>query len=189
LTLVGLVSLEDPPKKGVREAIGRIRQAGIKVVMITGDHPMTAAAIGKRINLLTQPTKEEISKRENIPLSSINSSEINSVVVNGDSLATLTNEQWDEILMKDEIIFARTSPKQKLEIVKRAQSLGHIVGVTGDGLNDAAALRCADLGIAMNKTGSDVSKEAAGMILLDDNFNTTVVGILEGRTIFMNMKV
>ncbi|KAJ3248993.1 hypothetical protein HDU78_008379 [Chytriomyces hyalinus] len=188
LTFVGLVSLEDPPKSGVREAIGHIRQAGIQVVMVTGDHPLTAAAIAKRINILTYPTVEEIAKDTGKKVSDIPDSDVKAVVVNGEHLCGMSDDEWDSILSKEEVLFARTSPKQKLEIVKRAQSLGHIVGVTGDGVNDAAALRHADLGIAMNKTGSDVSKEAAGMILMDDNFASTVVGILEGRTIFMNMK-
>ncbi|ORY16515.1 hypothetical protein BCR33DRAFT_731196 [Rhizoclosmatium globosum] len=188
LTFVGLVSVEDPPKHGVREAIGSIRQAGIQVIMVTGDHPLTAAAIARRINLLTQPTLEEVAKECGKPPSKIPDSEVHAVVVNGELLASFTDDDWDRVLSKQEVIFARTSPKQKLEIVKRAQSLGHIVGVTGDGVNDAAALRHADLGIAMNKTGSDVSKEAAGMILMDDNFASTVVGILEGRLIFVNMK-
>ncbi|KAI9346108.1 hypothetical protein BDR26DRAFT_855871 [Obelidium mucronatum] len=188
LTFVGLVSLEDPPKSGVREAIGSIRQAGIQVVMVTGDHPLTAAAIAKRINLLTLPTVDEIAKESGKPVESIPDSDVHAIVVNGELLQGFSDDDWDRILSKQEVIFARTSPKQKLEIVKRSQSIGHIVGVTGDGVNDAAALRHADLGIAMNKTGSDVSKEAAGMILMDDNFASTAVGILEGRTIFINMK-
>ncbi|KAJ3116548.1 hypothetical protein HK100_001034 [Physocladia obscura] len=188
LTFVGLISLEDPPKSGVREAIGKIRQAGIQVVMVTGDHPLTAAAIARRINILTYPTREELAKSTSTPVASISEESVHAVVVNGEDMPALSQDDWDNILSKKEVIFARTSPKQKLEIVKRAQSLGHIVGVTGDGVNDAAALKHADLGIAMNKTGSDVSKEAAGMILMDDNFTSTVTGILEGRTIFINLK-
>lgn len=100
----------------------------------------------------------------------------------------MTEEDWERILNKDEIIFARTSPKHKLQIVKRCQERGHIVGVTGDGVNDAPALKKADLGISMNISGSDVSKEAAAMILLDDNFASTVHGIAQGRLIFKNLK-
>ncbi|KAI8840273.1 hypothetical protein BC829DRAFT_446995 [Chytridium lagenaria] len=163
LTFVGLVSMEDPPKSGVAEAITQI-----------------PAAIARRVNLLTHSTKEDLSKSLSRPLSSIQNSEVNALVITGDRIPLMSDEEWDEVLMKEEVIFARTSPAQKLAIVERAQGLGHIVGVTGDGVNDAAALRKADLGIAMNHTGSDVSKEAAGMILLDDNFASTVNGIIEG---------
>ncbi len=114
--------------------------------------------------------------------------EFKAVVVHGDQIDSLSDAEWDNVFWKDEIIFARTSPKHKLEIVRRAQSMGHIVGVTGDGVNDSPALKKADLGIAMNKSGSDVSKEAASMILLDDNFASTVRGIEEGRLIFVNLK-
>ncbi|KAJ3163998.1 hypothetical protein HK101_000543 [Irineochytrium annulatum] len=175
LTFVGLVSMEDPPKAGVREAITKIREAGIKIMMITGDHPLTAAAIGRRINLLTHRTKEEISKESGRPVDTIKDSEVDAMIVNGEKMDSMNDDDWENLLRKEEIIFARTSPSQKLEIVERAQSMGHIVGVTGDGVNDAAALKKADLGIAMNLTGSDVSKEAAGMILLDDNFTSTLM--------------
>ncbi len=155
---VGLTSLEDPPKHGVREAIGMCRRAGIKVMMVTGDHPLTAEAIGRKINLMLGDTKESISRKTGRLLSSISEHEANAVVVHGEKIVDLTEEEWDAIFDKDEIIFARTSPKNKLEIVKRAQALGHIVGVTGDGVNDSPALKKADLGIAMNQSGSDVSK-------------------------------
>ncbi|CAG8562922.1 31581_t:CDS:2, partial [Racocetra persica] len=188
LCFVGLVSLEDPPKHGVREAIGRCRTAGIRVIMVTGDHPLTAEAIGRKINLMLKDTKALVAKKTGRPIESITNEEYHAIVVHGEQIDSLSDADWDNIFSKNEIIFARTSPRHKLEIVKRAQSMGHIVGVTGDGVNDSPALKKADLGIAMNKSGSDVSKEAAAMILLDDNFASTVKGIEEGRLIFINLK-
>ncbi len=188
MTFYGLVSLEDPPKHGVREAIGHCREAGIKVMMVTGDHPLTAEAIGRKINLMLQDTKPEIARKRNCNPSEVHENDVHAIVIHGEEIDDLTEEQWDNIFSKDEIIFARTSPKHKLQIVKHAQSKGHIVGVTGDGVNDSPALKKADLGIAMNESGSDVSKEAAAMILLDDNFASTVNGIEEGRLIFQNLK-
>ncbi|KAI9433924.1 aminophospholipid-transporting P-type ATPase [Lactarius indigo] len=185
---LGLISLEDPPKHGVREAIGTLRLAGIKVMMVTGDHPKTAEAIARKINLMIGDTKETLSAKTGRPVREIYEDEITAVVVHGDDIDSLEGWQWDLIFSKQEIVFARTSPQHKLEIVKRAQALGHIVGVTGDGVNDSPALKRADLGIAMNISGSDVSKEAANMILLDDNFASTVKGVQEGRQIFVNLK-
>lgn len=184
----GLVSLEDPPKHGVREAIGTLRLAGIKVMMVTGDHPKTAEAIARKINLMIGDTKETLGAKTGRPVQEIYEDEVSAVVVHGDDIDSLEGWQWDLIFSKQEIVFARTSPQHKLEIVKRAQALGHIVGVTGDGVNDSPALKRADLGIAMNISGSDVSKEAANMILLDDNFASTVKGVQEGRQIFVNLK-
>ncbi|THG94387.1 hypothetical protein EW026_g7073 [Hermanssonia centrifuga] len=185
---VSLTSLEDPPKHGVREAIGTLRLAGIKVMMVTGDHPKTAEAIARKINLILGDTKETLSKKTGRPIEEIYEDEVDAVVIHGDDIDGLQGWQWDQIFAKQEIVFARTSPRHKLEIVKRAQALGHIVGVTGDGVNDSPALKKADLGIAMNISGSDVSKEAANMILLDDNFASTVKGVAEGRQIFVNLK-
>ncbi|KAG9007832.1 hypothetical protein FRB94_001731 [Tulasnella sp. JGI-2019a] len=185
---VGLVSLEDPPKHGVREAIGTLRLAGIKVMMVTGDHPKTAEAIARKINLVIGDTKQTLSARTGRPIDQIYEDEVQAVVIHGDDIDKLQGWEWDNIFNKEEIVFARTSPQHKLEIVKRAQALGHIVGVTGDGVNDSPALKKADLGIAMNISGSDVSKEAANMILLDDNFASTVHGVQEGRQIFINLK-
>ena len=185
---MGLVSLEDPPKHGVREAIGHCREAGIKVMMVTGDHPLTAEAIGRKINLVIQDTKEQLAAKRNVPVEQIQEHEVDAIVIHGETIDSLTEEQWSNIFSKEEIVFARTSPKHKLTIVKRAQALGHIVGVTGDGVNDSPALKKADLGIAMNISGSDVSKEAAAMILIDDNFASAVNGIEEGRLIFQNLK-
>ncbi|KAJ2359081.1 hypothetical protein IWW50_000082 [Coemansia erecta] len=187
-TFVGLASLEDPPKHGVREAIGRCRSAGIQVIMVTGDHPLTAEAIGRKINLMIGETREGVAARTGRAVHEIGEDEYDAVVIHGESIAGMSDADWDLVFRKPEIIFARTSPKNKLEIVGRAQALGHICGVTGDGVNDSPALKKADLGIAMNESGSDVSKEAASMILLDDNFATIVKGIEEGRLIFANLK-
>jgi sodium/potassium-transporting ATPase subunit alpha len=188
LTFYGLVSLEDPPKHGVREAIGHCREAGIKVMMVTGDHPLTAEAIGRKINLMLQDTKIKIAEKRGWKIEAVPESDVHAIVIHGEQIDDLTTAEWENIFSKEEIIFARTSPKHKLQIVKHAQSLGHIVGVTGDGVNDSPALKKADLGIAMNESGSDVSKEAAAMILIDDNFASTVNGIEEGRLIFQNLK-
>ncbi|KAI9358903.1 hypothetical protein DFJ73DRAFT_135213 [Zopfochytrium polystomum] len=187
-TFYGLVSLEDPPKHGVREAVGHCRAAGIRVMMVTGDHPLTAEAIGRKINLMVTDTKSMIAKKRGVPESEVSETDVNAIVIHGDKIDGLSDADWENIFSKEEIIFARTSPKHKLAIVKRAQARGHIVGVTGDGVNDSPALKKADLGIAMHKSGSDVSKEAAAMILLDDNFASTVAGIEEGRLIFQNLK-
>ncbi|RKO97824.1 hypothetical protein CXG81DRAFT_15445 [Caulochytrium protostelioides] len=188
LTFYGLVSLEDPPKHGVREAIGHCREAGVKVMMVTGDHPLTAEAIGRKINLMVNDTKEMMAAKTGRAMHEIPEHEVHAIVIHGEVIDGLTDADWNTIFLKDEIIFARTSPTHKLEIVKRAQAAGHLVGVTGDGVNDSPALKKADLGIAMNVSGSDVSKEAAAMVLLDDNFASTVVGIEEGRLIFQNLK-
>ncbi|KAJ2077754.1 hypothetical protein H4R24_004941 [Coemansia sp. RSA 988] len=187
-TFVGLASLEDPPKHGVREAIGRCRSAGIQVMMVTGDHPLTAEAIARKINLLIGETREGVAAHTGRPVADIREDEYDAVVVHGESIADMSEEDWDAVFRKPEVIFARTSPKNKLEIVTRAQELGHIVGVTGDGVNDSPCIQKADLGIAMNQSGSDVSKEAASMILLDDNFASIINGIEEGRLIFANLK-
>ncbi|KAI9218883.1 P-type cation-transporting ATPase [Blastocladiella britannica] len=188
LTFVGLASLEDPPKHGVREAIGHCRRAGIKVVMVTGDHPLTAEAIARKINLVLTDTREGMAKKRGVPTEEVPEEDARAIVIHGERVDKLTDAEWDMIFSKEEIVFARTSPKNKLQIVKKAQSLGHIVGVTGDGVNDSPALKKADLGISMNISGSDVSKEAAAMILLDDNFASIINGIREGRLIFANLK-
>jgi sodium/potassium-transporting ATPase subunit alpha len=124
LVFVGLASLQDPPKHGVREAIGSCRTAGIKVMMVTGDHPLTAQAIGRKINLMLGETKEMVAKRKKIPVDNVTELEFDAVVIHGEQINTLTDLEWDNIFWKDEIIFARTSPKHKLEIVRRAQSMG-----------------------------------------------------------------
>ena len=185
---LGLVGLQDPPKAKVAKAIASCQTAGIRVFMVTGDHPLTAEAIARQVGLLIGETKEQVAKRLNREMEFISESDYDAVVVHGEQLAKLSNKEWDRILNKTQVVFARTSPKQKLEIVARCQAKGHVVAVTGDGVNDAPALKKADLGISMNISGSDVSKEAAKMILMDDDFSSIVEGIAQGRLVFANLK-
>ncbi|PWB57339.1 MAG: ATPase [Nitrosomonadales bacterium] len=165
LTLLGLVGLEDPPRPEVAPAIQTCREAGIKVIIVTGDHPHTALAIAREIGLCQSPT-----------------------VLTGDDLQRISATQLQLKLDLPEIIFARLRADQKMRIVSALQKKGHVVAVTGDGVNDAPALRRADIGIAMGLSGSDVAKEAADMILLDDNFASIVAAIEEGRAVFGNIR-
>ncbi|XP_054419201.1 sodium/potassium-transporting ATPase subunit alpha-4 isoform X2 [Pteronotus mesoamericanus] len=188
---VGLISMIDPPRAAVPDAVGKCRNAGIKVIMVTGDHPITAKAIAKGVGIISEgaETEEDTAAHLKVPASQINSREAKAIVVHGSELKDLTSEQLDNILRSHtEIVFARTSPQQKLIIVEGCQRLGAIVAVTGDGVNDSPALKKADIGIAMGISGSDISKEAADMILLDDNFASIVTGVEEGRLIFDNLK-
>lgn len=190
LRFLGLVSMMDPPRPNVPEAVRLCRTAGIRVVMVTGDHPITAQAIAKMVNIISSSHRATTSITS--LASSIGYEEITrqkSIVIPGDELDRMNTEDLQETMkLYSEIVFARTSPKQKLQIVSAFQDIGEVVAVTGDGVNDSPALKKADIGVAMGITGSEVSKQAADMILLDDNFSTIVVGIEEGRRIFDNMK-
>ncbi|OXB83376.1 UNVERIFIED_CONTAM: hypothetical protein H355_001813 [Colinus virginianus] len=191
LCFVGLMSMIDPPRAAVPDAVGKCRSAGIKVIMVTGDHPITAKAIAKGVGIISEgnETVEDIAARLNIPVSQVNPRDAKACVVHGSDLKDMTSEQLDDILIHHtEIVFARTSPQQKLIIVEGCQRQGAIVAVTGDGVNDSPALKKADIGVAMGIAGSDVSKQAADMILLDDNFASIVTGVEEGRLIFDNLK-
>ncbi|XP_028937232.1 sodium/potassium-transporting ATPase subunit alpha-1 [Ornithorhynchus anatinus] len=191
LCFVGLISMIDPPRAAVPDAVGKCRSAGIKVIMVTGDHPITAKAIAKGVGIISEgnETVEDIAARLNIPVSQVNPRDAKACVVHGTDLKDMTSEQLDDILKyHTEIVFARTSPQQKLIIVEGCQRQGAIVAVTGDGVNDSPALKKADIGVAMGISGSDVSKQAADMILLDDNFASIVTGVEEGRLIFDNLK-
>ncbi|KAI4792754.1 hypothetical protein KUCAC02_033165 [Chaenocephalus aceratus] len=182
LCFIGLMSMIDPPRAAVPDAVGKCRSAGIKVIMVTGDHPITAKAIAKGVGIISEgnETVEDIAARLNIPINEVNPR---------DAKACVVHEQLDDILKyHTEIVFARTSPQQKLIIVEGCQRQGAIVAVTGDGVNDSPALKKADIGVAMGISGSDVSKQAADMILLDDNFASIVTGVEEGRLIFDNLK-
>uniref|UniRef100_A0A3P8XJG0 Sodium/potassium-transporting ATPase subunit alpha n=1 Tax=Esox lucius TaxID=8010 RepID=A0A3P8XJG0_ESOLU len=191
LCFVGLMSMIDPPRAAVPDAVGKCRNAGIKVIMVTGDHPITAKAIAKGVGIISEgnETVEDIAARLNIPVNERQRGATCACVVHGGKLKDLTAEQLDDILTNHtEIVFARTSPQQKLIIVEGCQRQGAIVAVTGDGVNDSPALKKADIGVAMGISGSDVSKQAADMILLDDNFASIVTGVEEGRLIFDNLK-
>ena len=167
LIFAGLAGLEDPPRPEVPEALRKCREAGIAVIMVTGDHPFTARAIGREIGLLGSDD----------PL-----------VITGDKLRALTETQLRLALDTPEIVFARVGADQKRRIVEALKHKGHVVAVTGDGVNDAPALKSAHIGIAMGITGTDVAKEAADMVLLDDNFASIVNAVEEGRAVFSNIR-
>merc|ERR1711962_586403 len=191
LTFVGLMSIIDPPRAAVPDAVAKCRSAGIKVIMVTGDHPITAKAIARSVGIISegQETVEDIANRKGCDIKDVNPREARACVVHGGEIKDLSEKALDEILMyHTEIVFARTSPQQKLIIVEGCQRMGAIVAVTGDGVNDSPALKKADIGVAMGIAGSDVSKQAADMILLDDNFASIVTGVEEGRLIFDNLK-
>nr|CAD7603124.1 unnamed protein product [Timema genevievae] len=191
LRFIGMISMIDPPRPAVPDAVDKCRAAGIKVTMVTGDHPTTAKAIAKLVGIISKDseTVEDIAKRLDLDPSEVDPNEAKAAVVHGEQLRELSDAGLEKILKTHtEIVFARTSPTQKLSIVEGYQRLNEIVAVTGDGVNDSPALKKADIGIAMGISGSDVSKQAADMILLDDNFASIVVGIEEGRLIYDNMK-
>merc|ERR1719283_833725 len=191
LRFVGLMSMIDPPRAAVPDAVAKCRSAGIKVIMVTGDHPITAKAIARSVGIISEGNKtvEDIAEEKGIAVSEVNKRDAKAAVVHGSDLRDLSERDLDDILANHtEIVFARTSPQQKLIIVDGCQRQGQIVAVTGDGVNDSPALKKADIGVAMGIAGSDVSKQAADMILLDDNFASIVTGVEEGRLIFDNLK-
>ncbi|XP_026487661.1 sodium/potassium-transporting ATPase subunit alpha-like [Vanessa tameamea] len=192
LRFLGAISMIDPPRRDIDKSIALCRQAGIRVIMVTGDHPVTALAISKQCGTITQPTAYDYAFEHHIDLSDVPvhiKQQFRSAVITGDELRKMSVNDLKAAQMKyDEITFARTSPQQKLIIVETYQALSHVVAVTGDGVNDSPALKRADIGIAMGITGTEVSKQAADMILLDDNFASIVLGIQEGRRIFDNLK-
>ena len=176
LRFVGLMSMIDPPRAAVPDAVMKCRSAGIKVIMVTGDHPITAKAIARSVGIISDnnETVDDIAKRLGKDVKQINPREAKACVVTGTELKDIDQKNLDDILMlHTEIVFARTSPQQKLIIVEGCQRMGAIVAVTGDGVNDSPALKKADIGVAMGIAGSDVSKQAADMILLDGKISHT----------------
>nr|WP_321239188.1 cation-transporting P-type ATPase [uncultured Tolumonas sp.] len=167
LIFSALIGLHDPPRPEVKEAMMRCHSAGIKVIMVTGDHPHTAVAIAREIGLVTSA---------------------NPVVLEGQVLRKMSAAHLQLVLDSPEIIFARVTAEQKMHVVKALKRKNEIVAVTGDGVNDAPALKIADIGIAMGVSGTDVAKEASDIILLDDNFASIVNAIEEGRTVFENIR-
>jgi magnesium-transporting ATPase (P-type) len=167
LIFIGLMAMYDPPRPEAKEAIGKARKAGIKIIMVTGDHELTA----KTIALQTSLIKNDKSK-----------------VFTGSDLDKLSDDELLKELDNDGIVFARITPEHKLRIVTLLKKKGEIVAVTGDGVNDAPSLKAADIGIAMGITGTDVAKESADIILLDDNFATIINAIEEGRGVYRNIK-
>lgn len=164
LVFVGLVGLSDPPRPGVREAIARCRRAGIKTVMITGDHQATAVAIAKELGL---PWENGVATGAEL-------------------------ESWSQRELEEKVerlsVYARVSPRHKLRIVRALKRRGHVVAMTGDGINDAPAIKEADIGVAMGRSGTAVAKEAAAMVIQDDNFTTIVAAVEEGRAIYDNIR-
>lgn len=164
--LVAIAGMLDPPRPEVPDAIDRCRQAGIRVVMITGDSHLTAESLARQVGLVRGE----------------------GVVVRGPALEKMNDAQLEAVLREPEVVFARATPAQKLRIVTALQSMDEVVTVTGDGVNDAPALKNADMGVAMGIMGTEVAKEASNMVLMDDNFATIVAAVEEGRTIFANIR-
>ncbi|MBN1156778.1 cation-transporting P-type ATPase [Candidatus Woesearchaeota archaeon] len=165
LVFVGFIGMIDPPRPEVKEAVDKCKRAGIKIIVISGDKAETVTAIAKELDIVDKP-----------------------VVVSGKELKEMTEDKLNKTLQNKEIIFARTAPEQKLRVVSALKEMGEVVAVTGDGVNDAPALKKADIGVAMGGSGTDVAKEASNIILLDDNFATIVAAVEEGRAVFDNIK-
>lgn len=175
LTFAGLVGMSDPPRPGVGRSIRKLMRGRVKVIMITGDSETTAAAIGTQLGMAIAPPTAHGDHQSSRS------------VLRGDEIDAMSEQELAQA-MDQVTIFARTNPDHKLKIIKALQSRGDIVAMTGDGVNDAPALKKADIGIAMGRHGTDVAKEAADMILTDDDFSTILHAIEEGKAIFYNIQ-
>ncbi|PXF42701.1 Sodium/potassium-transporting ATPase subunit alpha-4 [Gracilariopsis chorda] len=179
MCFVGLISMIDPTRQTVRLAVQISKNAGIKVIMVTGDNRDTARSIAQQVGIINRDLAGQNESKSKYD---------EAVVVTGSETQDCEEGRWDEILIHPEIVFARTSTQQKLEIVCNLQRMGEIVTVTGDGCKDAPALKKANTGVAMGVSGSEISREAASIVILDDNFSSIVSGIEKGRLIFDNLK-
>ncbi len=194
LALLGLIGLYDPPRPEVAEAIRQCRQAGIKVTMVTGDYGLTAEAIARQIGLLDPPAGEGRSGPGDRPQTSAPAPDSHTGadpvrVIDGAMLARISDVHLRRLLKyRTRLVFARMAPEQKLRLVQAYRDLGEVVAVTGDGVNDAPALRAADVGVAMGRNGTDVAREAADIVLLDDNFATIVEAVRYGRGVVANFR-
>ncbi|CAG8950539.1 hypothetical protein HYFRA_00002746 [Hymenoscyphus fraxineus] len=176
LTFAGLVGMSDPPRPGVQKSIRRLMRGGVKVIMITGDAETTAVAIGKKLGMAIATPRDHTSRSVAVK-----------PVLRGEEIEQMTDQEL-EVAIANTSIFARTSPDHKMKIIRALQARGDIVAMTGDGVNDAPALKKADIGISMGLQGTDVAKEAADMILTDDDFSTILKAIEEGKGIFNNIQ-
>lgn len=204
LILVGLVAIVDPLRHDIVEVVSTLRGAGVRIAMVTGDFALTALAIARDAGIITSATVDFASALARFPTldadgkfkqsavsqddrhSSSSRSGSSSIVISGPELMSLNEQQWASLTSYDEIVFARTTPEQKLRIVREYQSKGNVVAMTGDGVNDAPSLKAADVGISMG-SGSDIAMEAADMVLLE-SFSSVVTALQYGRVVFDNLK-
>ncbi|KAI9825267.1 MAG: hypothetical protein M1832_001301 [Thelocarpon impressellum] len=189
LTLVGLVGIVDPPRDEIPEVVRILRGASIRIFMVTGDFALTAQTIATQCGIVSNPpalVHDVSALYKETAISSDDRPAVSSIVLNGPDLIKLSESQWDQLCAYDEIVFARTTPEQKLRIVRELQAKEEIVGMTGDGVNDAPSLKAADIGIALG-SGSQIAIEAADMVLLD-SFSAVVQAVQYGRVVFDNLK-
>jgi sodium/potassium-transporting ATPase subunit alpha len=184
LTFVGIVGIVDPPRDEIPEVVRILRNASIRIFMVTGDFKLTAQAIAEECGIITNT--QMVDGVDALDRDGKPGSTRQAMVLSGSELITLNNSQWDQLCQYQEIVFARTTPEQKLRIVKEFQARDNVVGMTGDGVNDAPSLKAADIGIAMG-SGSDIAIEAADMVLLD-SFAAIVQAVMYGRLVFDNLR-